>query len=196
MMSAIKDYQICSCGSFMFPCEFKQNKEISYKCISCDTIETKSIADVMLKDNEGNRFFSLDETGEVSWKCHTHGSCYFTIDGLDMRGFVEMGCPLCYSEAESYEESYDEERDNIDYLQSDKAKDEIKSILSSLTEEQQIKLVSEYDYAKDVYSENGDVAEALRTYFIGEISNGIFWAFDDFLDQLEEDVERYKNGES
>ena len=207
-MPALKEYQICSCGKTMFPCDFDENKMlITYQCTECDNTVTKNFDEVTLHDGDKTKYFVLNEAGEVTWKCPSHGYCDFTIDSFfglyDFRGFEEMGCALCYAESKGYEKYEDEEMD-LDYISSEKGKNAIKEIIDNLTDEQQKELVRHYDVSPDDVS--GDCAEGIRrAYFIHYMDAPFKFFLNDLKKQIydqfeidlgfDDDDDEYEDGE-
>ena len=90
-MEILKDSIRCSCNSYMFPVRLdKEKQEITYKCINCGREETNSIKDVILKPNENIEFFTLTDSGEMSWKSYRgYGYCRAEV-GTSIKNFVEF----------------------------------------------------------------------------------------------------------
>ena len=106
----LKDTCTCECGKIMFPFTMDmENKTIEYKCSCCGETVTKAFDEV--KSAEGERFdyFCLNDDGDITWKCGTHGYCDFSVEWLNddwqdkVDRFVELGCCL-----EKYPEEFDD----------------------------------------------------------------------------------------
>ena len=189
----LKDSLICSCGNHMFPFEFDSDEKIiTYKCTACGSSITKDFSDVSLQNNEQPKYFVLDESGEITWKCPTHGYCAFTIDSFtnglyEMCGFEKMRCPICYYESceEDDNEANENEKNTLEYAQSEDAKNDIRAILDNLTEEQQRELVGQYEVDPDDFG--GHYPEALRMIFLYFYCDSDA-PFESYLEELKQQI--------
>ena len=82
----LKDVVMCECGGKMFPTKVdKKKREINYRCSVCECGKEvkRKYEEVALRDNENQEYFSLDDEGNITWKCYTHGYCEMDIDWLN-----------------------------------------------------------------------------------------------------------------
>ncbi len=82
-MALLRDYLTCSCRYKyeMFPVKFdKKQQKITYKCISCGREETRDVKDLVLGPEEGNKFFTLTDKGEMWWKQWKYGGSLYDTE--------------------------------------------------------------------------------------------------------------------
>lgn len=101
MAAFLKESLSCSCGKEMFVYQIdKINKNIIYRCMDEHCNQEKAVPLHTVITHEPYKYFRLSENGQITWKCHTHGSCEFDIDWFrnnwhqNIYKFIENGCAL------------------------------------------------------------------------------------------------------
>ena len=183
---ALKDVVICpACGAEMFPSAFdRRERYIKYKCSSqdCASEAQYTFNDVKLEEGKPQTYFRLNDDGDATWKCFTHGYCDVPIESLFDKDYTKFRNCCCI-----FGRDEDEMEADAAFVEGE-GKKIIEKILSLIGAEKASELANDmideslldffHDNVLDAFCAEATVSDSGAEDYLYQMSDRIFELFD------------------